>query len=90
MNHECQAIYDGGPTYTDGTENTQARSTWNPRTARSVTTNAASTLNVEHGVGKLVEGGVADINILRTKSADGWCQMPGDNPVKISFHHSEL
>ena len=56
----------------------------------AVTTNAASTLNVEHGVGKLVEGGVADINILRTKSADGWCQMPGDNPVKISFHHSEL
>ena len=56
----------------------------------AVTTNAASTLNVEQGVGKLVEGGVADLNILRTKSADGWCQMPGDNSVKISYHHSQL
>ncbi len=42
LTHDCQAIYDGGPAYTDGTENTQARATWNPRTARSVTTNAAS------------------------------------------------
>ena len=56
----------------------------------AVTTNAASTLNVQDGVGKLVEGGVADLNILRTRSADGWCQMPGDNSVKISLHHSQL
>ena len=56
----------------------------------AVTTNPASTMDVEYGVGKLVEGGVADLNILRTKSADGWCQMPGDNSVRMSFHHSQL
>ncbi len=56
----------------------------------AVTTNAASTLNVEQGVGKLIEGGVADLNILQTNSVDGWCLMPGDNPVKISYHHSQL
>ncbi len=56
----------------------------------AVTTNAASTLNVEYGVGKLVEGGVADLNILNTNSADGWCLMPGDNSVKKSIHHSTL
>ena len=56
----------------------------------AVTSNAASTLNVKYGVGKIVKGGVADLNILRTKSADGWCLMPGDNPVKDSFHHGQL
>ena len=56
----------------------------------AVTSNAASTLNVEYGVGKLVEGGVADLNILNTNSADGWCLMPGDNSVKKSIHHSTL
>ena len=56
----------------------------------AVTVNPASTLNVEKGVGQLVVGGVADLNILRTTSADGWCLMPGDNPVKKSYHHSEL
>jgi imidazolonepropionase len=56
----------------------------------AVTTNAASTLNCDYGVGKLVEGGVADLNILHTTSVDGWCLMPGDNPVKKSIHHSEL
>lgn len=54
----------------------------------AVTVNAASTLNVEKGVGRLVEGGVADLNILHSTSADGWCLMPGDNPVKKSIHHS--
>ena len=54
----------------------------------AVTINAASTLNVKKGVGRLVEGGIADLNILHTSSADGWCLMPGDNPVKMSIHHS--
>ena len=56
----------------------------------AVTANAASTLNGKEGVGKLIEGGVADLNILRTNSADGWCLMPGDNPVKMTIHHSQL
>jgi len=56
----------------------------------AVTVNAASTLDTAHGVGQLVEGGVADLNILKTESADGWCLMPGDNPVDFSIHHSTL
>ena len=31
--------------------------------------------------GSLREGGDASLNILRTKSVDGWCQSPGMNPI---------
>ena len=56
----------------------------------AVTVNAASTLETPLGVGQLIEGGVADLNILQTENADGWCLMPGDNPVELSIHHSTL
>ena len=56
----------------------------------AVTVNAASTLDTPLGVGQLIEGGVADLNILQTENADGWCLMPGDNPVNFSIHHTSL
>ena len=56
----------------------------------AVTVNAASRLETPLGVGQLIEGGVADLNILQTENADGWCLMPGDNPVELSIHHSTL
>ena len=31
--------------------------------------------------GSLREGGDASLNILRTKSVEGWCQSPGMNPI---------
>jgi len=46
----------------------------------AVTRNPASTLDVGAGVGTLVEGGPADLNVLSGENIDGWCQTPGTSP----------
>ena len=51
-NHQCQATYEGGPNYSTEVRNTVARHTWNPRTARGVSTNA------------LTGGGITDENLI--------------------------
>ena len=58
VNHECQAIYDGGLNYTTGIKNTVARHTWNPRTARGVSTNDDT------------GGGITNENLILFSSAD--------------------
>ena len=54
----------------------------------AVTRNPATTLSAsEHDgtLGSIRIGGRADILILDSEYVDGWCQMPGDNPVAITI-----
>ena len=58
VNHQCQATYENGPNYSTEVRNTVARHTWNPRTARGVSTNA------------LTGGGITNENLILFSSAD--------------------
>ena len=54
----------------------------------AVTRNPATTLSAsEHDgtLGSIRIGGRADILILDSEYVDGWCQMPGDNPVSSTI-----
>ena len=46
----------------------------------AVTRNSGATFPSFESVGVLVEKGPADINILKSRSVDGWCQTPGGSP----------
>ncbi len=56
------------------------------------TRNPASTLNQEmnHDVGSLYEGGPADLNILKSKYLDHWCQTPGMSPIEKTIFSGGL
>jgi imidazolonepropionase len=54
--------------------------------------NPASTLNseLEHNVGSIYEGGPADINILKSKFVDYWCQTPGTSPISKTISSGSI
>jgi imidazolonepropionase len=54
--------------------------------------NPASTLNNELklNVGSIYEGGPADINILKSKFVDYWCQTPGISPIEKTFSFGSI
>ena len=54
--------------------------------------NPASTLNSELklNVGSIYEGGPADINILKSKFIDYWCQTPGISPIEKTFSSGSI
>tara|TARA_B110000003_G_scaffold269456_1_gene300499 strand:- start:537 stop:1808 length:1272 start_codon:yes stop_codon:yes gene_type:complete len=56
------------------------------------TRNPASTLNSElkSNVGTIYEGGPADINILKSKFVDYWCQTPGLSPMSKTFFSGSI
>ena len=58
----------------------------------AVTRNPASTMFQEPGDtrGVIVEGGIADLNILWSSSADSWCQTPGTSPIRITIKNGEI
>jgi imidazolonepropionase-like amidohydrolase len=58
-----------------------------------VTRNPATTLartEQEETFGSIRIGGRADILILDSEYVDGWCQMPGDNPVACTIANGQL
>ena len=58
----------------------------------AVTRNPASTMFQEPGDtrGVIAEGGIADLNILWSSSADSWCQTPGTSPIRITIKNGEI
>ncbi len=54
--------------------------------------NPASTVNseLEHNVGSIYEGGPADINILKSKFVDYWCQTPGTSPISKTISSGSI
>ncbi|MBT3654381.1 MAG: imidazolonepropionase [Euryarchaeota archaeon] len=58
----------------------------------AVTRNPASSLNLkeEEIRGSIREGGIADLNILKSNYIDGWCQTPGISPVSKTIISGEL
>ena len=59
----------------------------------AVTRNPATTLAHTEQVeisGSIRIGGRADILILDSEHVDGWCQMPGDNPVATTIANGTI
>ncbi len=57
----------------------------------SVTRNPATTLFDESEMrGVLAKGKPADLNVLWSSSADGWCQTPGSSPVSMTMISGEI
>ena len=59
----------------------------------AVTRNPATTLaqsEQEEISGSIRTGGRADILILDSEHVDGWCQMPGDNPVATTIANGTI
>jgi imidazolonepropionase len=56
----------------------------------AVSRNAATTFPTFHDIGVLVENGPADLNILQSKSVDGWCQTPGVSPFSHTIISGKL
>tara|TARA_B110000263_G_scaffold80450_1_gene70396 strand:+ start:1444 stop:2715 length:1272 start_codon:yes stop_codon:yes gene_type:complete len=54
--------------------------------------NPASSLNSElkSNVGSIYEGGPADINILKSKFVDYWCQTPGMSPIEKTLFSGNI
>ena len=71
LTHQCQATYDGGPAYTTETRNTTTRFTWNPRTARSVSTNNGTITNQHLIFFTAGEANISDLGAIIGISEDG-------------------
>ena len=58
----------------------------------AVTRNPATTMFQDSGEvrGVITEGGIADLNILWTSSADSWCQTPGTSPVRYTMKNGSI
>ncbi len=58
----------------------------------AVTRNPATTMFEDSGEvrGVITEGGIADLNILWTSSADSWCQTPGTSPVRYTMKNGSI
>ena len=58
----------------------------------AVTRNPATTMFEDTGGvrGVISEGGIADLNILWTSSADSWCQTPGTSPVRYTMKNGSI
>ena len=57
----------------------------------AATRNPASTMfDNEEVRGVLSEGGLADLNVLWSSSADSWCQTPGSTPVSITMKNGDI
>ena len=58
----------------------------------AVTRNPATTMFEDSGEvrGVIAEGGIADLNILWTSSADSWCQTPGTSPVRYTMKNGSI
>ena len=58
----------------------------------AVTRNPATTMfeDSEEVRGVITEGGIADLNILWTSSADSWCQTPGTSPVRYTMKNGSI
>ena len=61
-------------------------------TLAAVTRNPATTMFEDSGEvrGVITEGGIADLNILWTSSADSWCQTPGTSPVRYTMKNGSI
>ncbi|HIE63947.1 MAG: imidazolonepropionase [Methanobacteriota archaeon] len=58
----------------------------------AVTRNPASSLNLKKNQvrGSISEGGIADLNILKSNYVDGWCQTPGISPISKTIISGQL